>query len=96
MQDILTNTECWLVSKEIVDNFTRLFKKGKPSLRKQPPLVSSWNAVYAVTAETPFRLVEENFSCGTTNQKERLDLGNDTSSVCNFCSFYSDIILWGS
>ena len=41
MQDILTNTECWLVSKENVDNVTRLFKKGKPSLRKQPPLVSS-------------------------------------------------------
>ena len=27
MQDILINTECWLVSKENVDNFTRLFKK---------------------------------------------------------------------
>ena len=33
MQDILINTECWLVSKENVGNFTRLFKKEKLSLR---------------------------------------------------------------
>ena len=34
MQDILINTECWLVSKENVDNFSELFNKEKLSLRE--------------------------------------------------------------
>ena len=31
-----------------------------------------------------------------TNQKHYPDLGSDESSVWNFCTCYSDIILWGN
>ena len=34
MQDILINTECWLVSKENVANFSRLFNTLKLGLRE--------------------------------------------------------------
>ena len=42
-----------------------------------------------------FWLVESNFSRGVTNQKHHPDLGNDTSSVWNFCARFSDAIWRG-
>ena len=57
MQDILINTECWLVSKENDDNFLRLFKKEKLSLRENR---HRWfprefrNDVWPTTAEIPY------------------------------------------
>jgi len=38
-----------------------------------------------------FWFVEANFPGGSTNQKYYPDLGNDTSSVWNFCSLSSDV-----
>ena len=57
MQDILINTECWLVSKENVDNFSKLFNKEKLSLRENS---HCWfprefrNDVWPTTAEIPY------------------------------------------
>ena len=43
-----------------------------------------------------FWLVEASFLPGTTNQKHYTYLGGDASSVWNFCTCSSDIILWGN
>ena len=43
-----------------------------------------------------FWLVDASFLPGTTNQKHYAYLGGDTSSVWNFCTCSSDIILWGN
>ena len=40
-------------------------------------------------------LVEGNFPCDMTNRKHYADLGSDTSSVWNYCSHCSDVILRG-
>ena len=42
------------------------------------------------------RLVEANFTSGTTNQKQYPHLGSDISSVWNFCACFSDVISWGN
>ena len=77
----------------------------KQSTFVNPPLVSPPNGVRGTSAEIPywwrvtsqieecFRLVEANFLRGATNQKHFPDLGSDTSSVWNFCSRFSDVIL---
>ena len=43
-----------------------------------------------------FWLVEANIPHDTTNQKHYPDLGNDASSVWNFCACFSDVISWGN
>ena len=69
-------------------------------------LVSLRNDVWGTSAEIPFWwqvttqiwvvLLIANFSRGTTNQKYYPDMGSDTSSVRNFCSRSTDVILRGN
>ena len=73
-----------------------------------PPLVSPWNDVWDRSAEIPYwwRVTTQiwvvlligwsKFPRGRTNREQNPDLGNDTSSVWNFCSRLSDVISRGN
>ena len=56
------------------------------------PKVSSWNDVWAKSAEIPYwwRVTTQ-----STSQKHYPDLGSDASSVWNFCARFSDVISRG-
>ena len=68
------------------------------------PLVSLWNDVSETSAENPYwwRVTTQILQCfswlvipqgkfASTGQKHYPDLGSDVSSVCNFCTFFSDL-----
>ena len=71
----------------------RLFRKMTSEKRAQK--------FYTDDASLPrsgycFWRVETHLPLGTTNQKHYPDLGNDTSSVWNFCARFSDVISRGN
>ena len=74
-------------------------------LRKQPATFRDAingfprNDVWETSAEVPYwwRITTQiRVPRGTTNQKHHPDLGSDTSSVCNFCAWFSDVISRGN
>ena len=74
--------------------FGTLLASGNSRHLATPPLVSPPNDVcsqWETSAEIPycFWFVESNFPRGATNQKQDPDLGNDASSVWNFCPRFS-------